>query len=45
MLEHAYHIERRLEQHGPDEATVALSLTAVWLRAMVAKGVSGDRFS
>jgi hypothetical protein len=30
MLEHADRIERLLEQHGPDEATAALSLTAVW---------------
>ena len=27
MLEHADHIERLLEQHAPDEATVRLSLT------------------
>jgi hypothetical protein len=26
-MEHADHIECRLEQHGPDEATVTLSLT------------------
>jgi hypothetical protein len=34
MLEHADHIERLLEQHGPDEATVGLSLTDdVFLRS------------
>jgi hypothetical protein len=34
MLEHADHIERLLEQHGPDEATVRLSLTDdVYLRS------------
>ena len=34
MLEHADHIERLLEQHGPDEATVRLSLTDdVFLRS------------
>ena len=27
MLEHADHIERHLEQHGPGEPTVRLSLT------------------
>ena len=27
MLEHADYLERHLEQHGPDEATVRLSLT------------------
>ena len=26
-MEHANHLEQRLEQHGPDEARVALSLT------------------
>jgi hypothetical protein len=26
-MEHAEHIERLLEQHGPDEATVTLHLT------------------
>jgi Mg-chelatase subunit ChlD len=26
-LEHASELERKLEQHGPDEATVTLSLT------------------
>ncbi len=34
MLEHADHIERLLEQHGPDESTVRLSLTDdVFLRS------------
>ena len=34
MLEHANHIERLLEQHGPDEAMVRLSLTDdVFLRS------------
>ena len=34
MLEHADHIERLLDQHGPDEARVALSLTDdVFLRS------------
>ena len=34
MLEHADHIERLQERHGPDEATVALSLTDdVFLRS------------
>jgi len=34
MLEQADYIERLLEQHGPDEATVALSLTDdVYLRS------------
>ena len=34
MREHAEHIERLLEQHGPDEATVALRLTDdVFLRS------------
>ena len=34
MLEHADHIERLLEQHGPDETTVRLSLTDdVFLRS------------
>ena len=34
MLEHADHLERQLEQHGPDEATVRLSLTDdVFLRS------------
>ena len=34
MLEHADHIERLLEQHAPDEAVVALSLTDdVFLRS------------
>jgi hypothetical protein len=33
-MEHADHIERLLEQHGPDEATVRLSLTDdVYLRS------------
>ena len=33
-LEHADHIERLLEQHGPDEPTVRLSLTDdVYLRS------------
>jgi hypothetical protein len=33
-LEHADHIERLLEQHGPDEAVVTLSLTDdVFLRS------------
>ena len=33
-LEHADHIERLLEQHGPDEATVTLSLSYdVYLRS------------
>lgn len=33
-LEHADHIERLLEQHGPDEAMVTLSLTDdVYLRS------------
>jgi hypothetical protein len=34
MLEHAGHIERLLEQHGPDEPMVRLSLTDdVFLRS------------
>ena len=34
MLQHADHIERMLEQHGPDEPTVRLSLTDdVFLRS------------
>ena len=34
MLEHADHIERLLEQHGPDEHIVRLSLTDdVYLRS------------
>jgi len=34
MLEHADHIERLLEQHGPDEAMVPLWLTEeVFLRS------------
>jgi hypothetical protein len=34
MLEHADHIERLLEQHGPGESTVRLSLTDdVFLRS------------
>jgi hypothetical protein len=34
MLQHADHIERLLEQHGPDEVTVRLSLTDdVFLRS------------
>jgi hypothetical protein len=34
MLEHADHIERLLEQHGPAEPTVRLSLTEdVFLRS------------
>jgi len=34
MLEHASHIERLLEQHGPDEQPVRLSLTDdVFLRS------------
>ena len=34
MLEHASHIERQLEQHGPGEPTVRLSLTDdVFLRS------------
>jgi hypothetical protein len=34
MLEHADYLERHLEQHGPDEATVRLSLTDdVFLRS------------
>ena len=34
MLEHADHIERLLERHGPDEPTVRLSLTDdVFLRS------------
>jgi hypothetical protein len=34
MREHADHLERQLEQHGPDEATVRLSLTDdVFLRS------------
>ena len=34
MLEHADHIERILEQHGPDETMVTLSLTDdVFLRS------------
>jgi hypothetical protein len=34
MLEHADHIERTLEQHGPDETMVTLSLTDdVFLRS------------
>jgi hypothetical protein len=34
MLEHADHIERLLEQHGPDEPMVRLSLTDdVFLRS------------
>ena len=34
MLQHADHIERLLEQHGPDEAMVSLSLTDdVFLRS------------
>jgi hypothetical protein len=33
-LEHADHVARLLEQHGPDEPTVRLSLTAdVFLRS------------
>jgi hypothetical protein len=36
MLEHADHIERLLEQHGPDESTVRLSLTDdVFLRSYI----------
>jgi hypothetical protein len=34
MPEHADYLERHLEQHGPDEPTVRLSLTdAVFLRS------------
>ncbi len=34
MLEHADYLERQLEQHGPDEAVVLLSLTDdVFLRS------------
>jgi hypothetical protein len=34
MLQHADHLEQQLEQHGPDEATVRLSLTDdVFLRS------------
>ena len=34
MLEHADHIERQLERHGPDEPVVRLSLTDdVFLRS------------
>jgi hypothetical protein len=34
MLEHANYIEQRLEQHGPDEAVVILSMTDdVFLRS------------
>jgi hypothetical protein len=34
MLEHADYLERHLEQHGPDEAMVRLSLTDdVFLRS------------
>ena len=34
MREHADHIERLLERHGPDESVVTLSLTdAVYLRS------------
>jgi hypothetical protein len=34
MLEHAEYLERHLEQHGPHEATVRLSLTDdVFLRS------------
>ena len=34
MLNHADHIERQLEQRGPDEPTVRLSLTDdVFLRS------------
>jgi hypothetical protein len=34
MLEHANYLERQLERHGPDEATVRLSLTDdVFLRS------------
>jgi hypothetical protein len=34
MLEHADYLEQHLEQHGPDEATVRLSLTDdVFLRS------------
>ena len=34
MLEHADHLERQLERHGPDEAMVTLSLTDdVFLRS------------
>ena len=34
MLEHADHLERILEQHGPDETMVTLSLTDdVFLRS------------
>lgn len=34
MLQHADHIERLLDQHAPDEATVRLSLTDdVYLRS------------
>ena len=34
MLEHAERLEQQLEQHGPDEATVRLSLTDdVFLRS------------
>ena len=42
MLEHADHIERLLEQHGPGEPTVPLSLTddvfprsSTWARGWV----------
>ena len=34
MLDHADYLERRLEQHGPDDATMRLSLTDdVFLRS------------
>ena len=34
MLDHADYVEQNLEQHGPDEATVRLSLTDdVFLRS------------
>lgn len=32
-LEHADHLERLLERHGPDEPTVRLNLTDVFLRS------------
>ena len=33
MLEHADSLERQLEQHAPDEPTVRLGLTDVFLRS------------
>ena len=51
MLEHTDHIERLLEQHAPDEATVRLSLTDIvflrsynWARVQLGIPLPSARF-